>query len=429
MGKQSLGSDKRQMCCNRAATFYLYLRKYITPALSMSSLTLLWNNDKDTFENKAVSQILAFAGDGKLKDGNTTSTEFREFLGQVPSVLLKQYCIDCLTTKFEEGGYALQDIVNQIGTRLGFSIEHGLYRGKSNDIGFDGIWISKEGHSIIVESKTTDTYRLNLDKIASYRTKLIEQKRVDQENSSILIVVGRDDTGDLEAQIRGSKHAWDMRLISTDSLTNLLSLKEALNDPKTIQQINELLKPKEYTRIDKLIELIFLTSKDLQIPDEAEPIESEAKQKVEKSDGPKFVPVNFRDECIKKIQKHLKIEFTKQSKVAFTNKDKSIGLICAISKVHDPGKNENYWFSLYPHQQDFLKEFAKAYVAYGCGSADNTILIPYSDFEPLVKNLWTTENEERMYYHVMINNRNKKFLLQQPKNESKPLFDVTKYLI
>ena len=231
----------------------------------MNSISEIWTKSKETFDSKTLSQILAFAGDGKLKDNNVTSIEFRELLDQVPSGLLKQFADNCLTEKFDDGGFALQDVINQIGTRLGFAVESGLYRGKQNDIGFDGIWTSNEGHSIVPEVKTTDAYRINLDTIAVYRRKLIDQSRIDKINSSILIVVGRQDTGVLEAQIRGSQHAWDIRLLSTDSLLKLLSLKETLNDTKTIQQINELLKPKEYTRIDKLIELIFLTSKDLQL--------------------------------------------------------------------------------------------------------------------------------------------------------------------
>jgi hypothetical protein len=209
----------------------------------MSSITELWTKSRDTFETKTLAQILSFAGDGKLKDGNATSSEFRELLDQVPSRLLKKFADSCLLEKFDDGGLALQDIINQIGIRLGFIAEHGLYRGKQNDIGFDGIWKSKEGHSIILEVKTTDAYRINLDTIAEYRLKLVQQGRVDKIQSSILIVVGRQDTGDLEAQIRGSRHAWDVRLLSTDSLLNLLTLKETLNDTKTIQQINELLKP------------------------------------------------------------------------------------------------------------------------------------------------------------------------------------------
>lgn len=395
----------------------------------MHSITEIWTNSKETFDRKTLSQILAFAGDGKLKDSNITSNEFRELLSQVPSRLLKQFAENCLTDKFDDSGLALQDIINQIGERLGFVVNHGLYRGKQNEIGYDGIWTSKEGHNIILEVKTTDAYRINLDTIAAYRTKLIEKQRVDTTQSSILIVVGRQDTGDLEAQIRGSKHAWDIRLISTDSLLNLLSLKETLNDTKTIQQINDLLKPREYTRIDKLIELIFQTSKDLQI-DEIEEIEIDEishEKKKRKPSEVKTIPVSFHEECLTKVQAKLKVNLVKQSRVSYTNKENTIGLICAISKAHKAGKHEKFWFAFHPHQKEFLSEFPVSYLSLGCGSSNNTFLIPFSDFEPFVKNLWTTKNEDRMYWHIVINERDGKFLLQQPYSVKEDSIDISKY--
>ena len=65
-----------------------------------------------------------------------------------------------------------------------------------------------------------------MQKIASYRRELIASAQLDEERSSILIVVGRQDTGDLEAHVRGSRHAWDVRLISVDALLRLMFLKE-----------------------------------------------------------------------------------------------------------------------------------------------------------------------------------------------------------
>lgn len=392
----------------------------------MSSIKELWDKSKETFETKSVQQILSFAGDGKLKDGNSTSIEFRELLYEIPSKILKKFAENCLTEKFDDSGYALQDVLNQIGSRLNFRVENGLYRGRQNEIGYDGIWTSQEGHSIIVEIKTTDAYRINLDTIAEYRNKLINQNRVDVSKSSILIIVGRHDTGDLEAQIRGSKHAWDIKLISTDSLLKLLALKETLNDTKTIQQINELLKPREYTRIDKLIDIIFITSQDLQ---HEEPLETEIEEKAEKTEEPKSIPVNFHDECVAKIQSKLNRPLIKQTRSSYNNKENTLGLTCAVSKSYKQGKNIKFWFAFHPHQQEYLKEFPEAYVAFGCGSAENTFLIPFKDFQPLIQYLWTTEKEDRMYWHIVIHQREAKFLLQQPKNEKENVLDITKYKI
>jgi hypothetical protein len=44
---------------------------------------------------------------------------------------------------------------------------------------------------------------ISLDTISEYRRKLVDTGQIDK-SSSILVVVGRNDTGELEAQVRGS---------------------------------------------------------------------------------------------------------------------------------------------------------------------------------------------------------------------------------
>lgn len=394
----------------------------------MSSITQLWTKNKETFAKKSIQQILAFTGEGKLRDNSQTSIEFREFLENIPTERLEDFSNECLNESFNNSGIVLQDIINEIGSRLGFEVENGLYRGKKNDIGFDGIWTSKEGHQIVVEVKTTDAYRVNLNVIAEYRNKLIESERLSKSQSSILIIVGRQDTGDLEAQIRGSKHAWDVRLISTNSLSKLLGLKENLNDTKTLQQINELLKPHEYTRIDRLIELIFITSKDLQLEEETEDELEEIKEDETKpkSEKEKTKPVNFHKSCIEKIKKHLDINLIKNTRISYESKSKSTGVTCAISKVHKSGKTPKYWFAFHPHQKEYLEEYEKSYIAYGCGSAENIFLFDFKEFRNYYPNMRTTEKNGKKYWHVVIMNKGGKFYLQQYGIKKGEMLDITK---
>jgi hypothetical protein len=397
----------------------------------MNSILSIYQTNKRALDGKTVAQILAFTGDGKLKDNSKTSNDFREFLSEIPSQLIKQFAENCLSESFTDSGLALQDIINQIGTRLSYSITNGLYRGKKNDIGFDGIWKSKDGHSIVVEVKTTDAYRINLDTVAQYRSRLIEEGKIDKEKSSILIVVGRQDTGDLEAQIRGSRHAWDIRLLSTDSLLKLLSLKETLNDTKTIQQITELLKPREFTRIDRLIELIFVASQDLQIetPTEEEIEEATSEKKTRKFSDERPSPANFNEACFMKVQDQLGINLVKQTRVSYSNQDKSTALICAVSKEYEQGQFTKFWFAFHLYQQEFLNEFQNSYVAFGCGKPENALLIPFKEFEPFLQNCGTTENERSMYWHIVIHYREKKYLIGQPGQGWGAMTDITKYRV
>src|ERR1035437_7251670 len=112
----------------------------------MTTLVELWKENEDFFNDKELSQIIGSTGDGELRDGNNTSKEIREFLNEISSYRLIQFGNDSLSEKFKDSGFALQDVINEYGRRLGFEINHGLYRGKRDNIGYDGIWKVKDGY-------------------------------------------------------------------------------------------------------------------------------------------------------------------------------------------------------------------------------------------------------------------------------------------
>jgi len=176
----------------------------------------IWQRTPHELEGRNVQQIIGWAGDGRLRDGGTASIEFRDYIRLIPSSLLVSYCTQCLDEAFEQSGLALQDLINELGKRLGFEVEFGRYRGVQAAVGFDGVWKFPSGHQAVIEVKKTSAYQVRLDTIATYRAKLIEKDQLSELHSSILIIVGRDATTDLEAQIRGSRHAWDVRLIGIE---------------------------------------------------------------------------------------------------------------------------------------------------------------------------------------------------------------------
>jgi hypothetical protein len=82
------------------------------------SLAGLRSISREQLEGMHVRQIIAFAGGGQLTDVGAGASEFREFLGLVPSEYLSRYAEECLSESFPGSGFALQDVVNQIGRRL-----------------------------------------------------------------------------------------------------------------------------------------------------------------------------------------------------------------------------------------------------------------------------------------------------------------------
>ena len=391
----------------------------------MSDLLAMWLANPKSLDSKAVKQILSFAGDGTLRDGNETCTAMREYLASVPSNLLSRYIGECLSEAFQGSGFVLQDLVNEIGSRLGFEVTHGLYRGRRGEIGYDGIWTAVDGHNLVVEVKTTDSYRINLDNIIRYRQQVAADGAFDLNRSSVLIVAGREDTGDLEAQIRGSRHAWDIRLMSVDALLKLLLIRENLNDDKTLQQIHRVLRPFEYTRIDGMIDVIFATAEDVR----EDSISAKEMNEHSKSD-PILEPeqqANFHELCIRRITQRMGVPFVRQGRSSYTSADRSVHIVCIVSREYERRGHIRYWYSFHAAQQEFLETRERSYVALGCGTPKQIALLPKEVFLPTLATLRTTTSETRFYWHVEVFMRNQRFVLGTP-NEHDGL-DITEYFI
>ena len=288
----------------------------------------------------------------------------------------------------------------------------------------DGLWRSPEGHSLIVEVKTTDAYRVTLNTIAGYQKQLGGADEIDLEQSSILIVVGRQDTGDLEAQIRGSRYAWDIRLISVEYFLKMLDLKEDVEDPDIAVRIRAILKPQEFTRVDGIVDLLFSAKEDIQEEIRGEDADDDELSRTEKA----VAPVNFNESCIQRISEKLERTLVRRSRATFVTSDEEVAVVCAVSKEHQIPAGKRYWFAFHPHQRETLLNAKIGYVAFGCGSTNKLVLIPYRDFDPWVSEMnQTILNNGRMYWHVHINDEGGKLSLYKTVGIERP--ELNTYLV
>lgn len=121
--------------------------------LTLMPLLDLWTKSPEQLQDKQVQQLIAFAGAGRLLDGSPCSVEFRTFLASVPSANLSAYSDQCLLQSFQDSGLALQDIVNEVGARLGATVTPGRYRGTSKDTGLAGLWVFPSGLRLLASGR------------------------------------------------------------------------------------------------------------------------------------------------------------------------------------------------------------------------------------------------------------------------------------
>ncbi|HEX4007463.1 MAG TPA: hypothetical protein VHX60_14905 [Acidobacteriaceae bacterium] len=327
----------------------------------MALPTALVRSSQSEIDGFSIRQVVALCGDGKLSDSSLCSSQLREYFQIAKSENLERYLQACLEESFEASGFVLQDIVNEFGRRLDYGVQNGLYRGKKNEIGFDGLWTGTNGRQIIIEVKTTDVYNISLETIAQYRESLMIAGKIARE-SSILLVIGREETGSLEAQVRGSRFAWIIRIISPSALARLVALKED-SKPGTVERIHDVLVPFEYTKLDRLIDIAFAVVEDATAAFQEEQGQEPEGSSVEQSEEtgkhdvtPSDVIEKFRNAMVEAMIGRL-VPLVKKSRALYWSTDKETRIAVAVSKQYDEGDDKySYWYGYHHDWDTFLGE-------------------------------------------------------------------------
>lgn len=245
---------------------------------------------------------------------------------------------------------------------------------------------------------------MSMDTIAGYREALINGQKIG-ENSSILVVVGREDTGELEAQVRGSRHAWDIRLISADALAKMVVLKENSDEEETGRKIRQILAPVEYTRVDALVDVVFTAATDIEseIEEIGSPQEAVVDQSLDRTNEVTQVELlnEKRSKIVAAISKKLGSNLIKRTRAMYWSVDRTARIACTISKRYEDGPG--YWYAFHPKWQSFLAEDNRSLVVLGCMGRDDSFALPLEFLERWLNSMNTTGEGDKMYWHLHLN--------------------------
>ena len=387
----------------------------------------------ESIASLSLGQVISLSGQGELKDNSDCSKEFRHYLRQVEIERLEEFVQECLVAG-SKNGFALQDLVNELGRRLGYQVENGRYHGVQGAIGFDGLWHSPGRNTLVVEVKTTDAYRINLDTLATYRDKLAELERIERTDS-ILIVVGRQDTGDLEAQVRGSKYAWDVRILGVDALIRLCKVK-LRTDFETQARIEQLLVPFEYTRLDKIIDITFAAVQET--AEEAHPIPAQLEYESDGQDSRNTVVAvtgtqsrssreeisHAREAMLNAVEKDKGFALIRESQAKYRSTDERSRIVCSVSKVYPDG---GMWYAYHPKWNEFLAGGESGFFCLAAVGCKVGFVIPREVLGSMLPKFWSTgDTETDGYWHIVIRSNESKYSLHGRDGQQ---FDASPYLV
>jgi hypothetical protein len=153
---------------------------------------------------------------------------FREYLKSSLTELgaVRDAVQTCVTNSGPQYARALQDLVNHIGTLMGFDVEFGRYAGVVGQIGHDGLWRSGE-NVLVLETKTTDAYTINTATLLNYINSLRSEGTISAADRVIgIYVYAKTDphVKQLEHAIIAEKRTQELRVASAEAILSLAEL-------------------------------------------------------------------------------------------------------------------------------------------------------------------------------------------------------------
>jgi hypothetical protein len=204
-----------------------------------------------------LDRIVGLAGD--WNDSSRASKQFREIIGdeQTATEEIEAYLLEAMGGTEQYHNRALQDLVNNIGRRLGFEVEYGVYQGRSDTIGYDGHWTSaatEDDTHLVVETKKTTAYSIDPGQAGEYMDELTNEKDVDRSQVYGLYVIGEGDVETVAQTVFGSQYRDRMRVITAQRLLDLLEIQE--DSGLRHDQVVDVLLPINAVDVGQLVGLI-----------------------------------------------------------------------------------------------------------------------------------------------------------------------------
>jgi hypothetical protein len=136
-------------------------------------------------------------------------------------------------------------------------------------------------------------------------------------------------------------------------------------------------------------------------------------------------PASFHADCIDKIESYLGTELKKRSLTTYRAIDGTMAVTCTVSKLHERKNIAYYWFGFHRNQREFLENAANAYASFGCGSADNILVVPLEDLSRYLDQCNITRSP-RFYWHIQFFKKDGKLFMHQRNGDH---VDMSQYLL
>ncbi len=350
-------------------------------------------------------------------DKPLSSEQFQSYLANqliTPSKLY-EYVDSSLTGHISCAGYVVRDIANELGSRLGFAVDRGTGSLPSAAPSYDGVWFHRDSMAIAVDLCIGPRKPNDIRNLLELHKESVSKRKAGKP-MSMLFVVGRDNTGQLENIVRNLDCAKYVRIASLDHLAKMMMLLEASASNRYGDRLRALLVPDDKVRIDSIIDLAAEAPGFEKLKQSRENITevrnkdsqaaSDASTRRKGGDVLSGSSAAIRAGVVLAFNKKYAAQLIKASgSQAFYTDDHYDRGVCVLISRLGPGSSSGgvYWFGYTDTHNKLLQRCKRGYVAFACAGKRNAgvYVIPHQEFTRLLQHVIRAVNRPMWHIHLL----------------------------
>jgi hypothetical protein len=172
------------------------------------------------------------------------------------------------------------------------------------------------------------------------------------------------------------------------------------------------LAPMEYTRLDRLVDAMFTTAKDVEsavgadvgkVDEPPEPEDSTTKVKGVWQFTDRALLQAKRDQIVTALAARERTNLIKKSRALYWDAGHKLRAAFTISKRYTKKGVSPYWYAYHPGWDEFLGEGERAFLVLGCMDLEKAFAVPLDTIRAALDALHTTEIEDgSRYWHIYL---------------------------
>jgi hypothetical protein len=187
--------------------------------------------------------------------------------------------------------------------------------------------------------------------------------------------------------------------------------------------------PRQYTKLDSLLDIVSFVAQDISEETAEEPVEEKKPADRTGAYVSKLNRAQLRSAAKEFLLARIGQGLKEVSRTLLETQDGRVGVCYSPSQAYAGASYSKFWFGLHDHQIDFMSQHPEGFAAYLCAGA-GMLFMPWNEFAKHIPHMLESSKDTRHWRHVVLQlGKDGKLRMRLRADAAQTPVDVSKWFV